>query len=555
MDANNNNGNKSKNKKGAKRKRQENATYNQFEEVTSVNDVDASQNGIKKQLPSPNKNSDKKTKTKRKKIANTKDIYIEQHDFNPENARKALALESVEMLEHLIEVAFDGDIPNEVKKSNIAETQSENKGLEWPKRDIEELLKRMKEIAPASDTKNAVYRQEHLDWESVAFGEHSADSCKNQWELLSAKVMKQRTLVELLAATHDHVMRGDNLLRTHPNFPKKPMTPFMNFFLKKREKYAAKNPDLKHTELAKFVGKKYEKLSEAKKEKYKLLYQKEMEQYNAAVETIRRENPLLSREVVNETLIPVKPPSACENYVAYMMMKRSRKHPDMNHDELSAHFEAKWNMLEDDKRKPYIDSANAEYEQYAIDLYNYFEHAYSECFAKKANVTGFAVFASVALPSVRNLPFPQKRQELSKKYKSLNGDDKKAFEKYAKSHNKVLKIKTSKKTQQLSSSQTTANEQGHVISTKKKEKLPGNAYSLFTSEYIRTLTSVPGKSKMQLVADKWKSMTEDEKNEYRRKSAKLKKKFEKKLRSLSEPSFDAVQEFPNYLDFCPMTPK
>jgi upstream-binding transcription factor len=51
----------------------------------------------------------------------------------------------------------------------------------------------------------------------------------------------------------------------HPEMPKKPLTPYFRFFMRKRVAYAKKHPDMSVTELTKELSKKYGSLPEHKK--------------------------------------------------------------------------------------------------------------------------------------------------------------------------------------------------------------------------------------------------------------------------------------------------
>lgn len=54
-------------------------------------------------------------------------------------------------------------------------------------------------------------------------------------------------------------------LQTHPDFPKKPLTPYFRFFMEKRAKYAKIHPEMSNLDLTKILSKKYKELPEKKK--------------------------------------------------------------------------------------------------------------------------------------------------------------------------------------------------------------------------------------------------------------------------------------------------
>lgn len=54
-------------------------------------------------------------------------------------------------------------------------------------------------------------------------------------------------------------------MQTHPDFPKKPLTPYFRFFMEKRAKYAKIHPEMSNLDLTKILSKKYKELPEKKK--------------------------------------------------------------------------------------------------------------------------------------------------------------------------------------------------------------------------------------------------------------------------------------------------
>lgn len=60
-----------------------------------------------------------------------------------------------------------------------------------------------------------------------------------------------------LVCSHHH--------QTHPDFPKKPLTPYFRFFMEKRAKYAKIHPEMSNLDLTKILSKKYKELPDKKK--------------------------------------------------------------------------------------------------------------------------------------------------------------------------------------------------------------------------------------------------------------------------------------------------
>lgn len=54
-------------------------------------------------------------------------------------------------------------------------------------------------------------------------------------------------------------------MQKHPDFPKKPLTPYFRFFMEKRAKYAKLHPEMSNLDLTKILSKKYRELPDKKK--------------------------------------------------------------------------------------------------------------------------------------------------------------------------------------------------------------------------------------------------------------------------------------------------
>lgn len=60
-------------------------------------------------------------------------------------------------------------------------------------------------------------------------------------------------------------LTGALVVQTHPDFPKKPLTPYFRFFMEKRAKYAKIHPEMSNLDLTKILSKKYKELPDKKK--------------------------------------------------------------------------------------------------------------------------------------------------------------------------------------------------------------------------------------------------------------------------------------------------
>ncbi|MGH0138341.1 UNVERIFIED_CONTAM: hypothetical protein FKN15_036077 [Acipenser sinensis] len=138
----------------------------------------------------------------------------------------------------------------------------------WPKEDLLGLLESMRINLPQNDLTKFKTAESHLDWGKVAFNQYTGDMCKEKWLEISHEVRKFRTLSEIILDAQDHVKNPykGKKLKKHPDFPKKPLTPYFRFFMEKRAKYAKLHPEMSNLDLTKILSMKYKELPDKKKE-------------------------------------------------------------------------------------------------------------------------------------------------------------------------------------------------------------------------------------------------------------------------------------------------
>ncbi|KAE8575187.1 hypothetical protein XENTR_v10003752 [Xenopus tropicalis] len=137
---------------------------------------------------------------------------------------------------------------------------------QWSQEDVLTLLQAMKAIIPSPDISEFKATEYHLDWNNLAFKNYSGSMCRQKWMDLTAKqqVRKHRTLEELVLDAEKHVQ---NLSKSPKNYVeplrnplKKPLTPYIRFFLAKRPKYVTQYPNLSTVDLTKVLSKEFREL-------------------------------------------------------------------------------------------------------------------------------------------------------------------------------------------------------------------------------------------------------------------------------------------------------
>ncbi|XP_066484165.1 nucleolar transcription factor 1 isoform X2 [Tiliqua scincoides] len=216
----------------------------------------------------------------------------------------------------------------------------------WTQEDMLNLLECMKNNLPTNDGSKFKTTESHLDWDKVAFKDFSGDMCKMKWIEISNEVRKFRTLSELITDAEEHVKNPykGKKLKKHPDFPKKPLTPYFRFFMEKRAKYAKLHPEMSNLDLTKILSKKYKELPEKKKMKYIQDFQREKQEFERNLARFREDHPDLIQNA-KKSDIPEKPKTPQQLWYTHekkiylkvrpdeMMRDYIQKHPEVNIEE------------------------------------------------------------------------------------------------------------------------------------------------------------------------------------------------------------------------------
>lgn len=213
----------------------------------------------------------------------------------------------------------------------------------WSQEDMLTLLECMKNNIPSNDSSKFKTTESHMDWEKVAFKDFSGDMCKLKWVEISNEVRKFRTLTELILDAQEHVKNPykGKKLKKHPDFPKKPLTPYFRFFMEKRAKYAKLHPEMSNLDLTKILSKKYKELPEKKKMKYIQDFQREKQEFERNLARFREDHPDLIQNA-KKSDIPEKPKTPQQLWYTHekkvylkvrpdeIMRDYIQKHPELN---------------------------------------------------------------------------------------------------------------------------------------------------------------------------------------------------------------------------------
>ncbi|XP_075702150.1 nucleolar transcription factor 1-B-like isoform X2 [Rhinoderma darwinii] len=165
----------------------------------------------------------------------------------------------------------------------------------WSQEDTLILLKTMKTILPSSDSTKCKTTESRLDWNKLAFKTYTGDMCRQKWVEVTSEVRKFRTLTEVLEDAEEHVRHPykGKKLKTHPEFPKRPRSPYFRFLVEKKAIYVKLHPEMSNPDIKKTILQKYKELTDKKKEKYVQDFKNEREDFKKNLAKFREEHPEL----------------------------------------------------------------------------------------------------------------------------------------------------------------------------------------------------------------------------------------------------------------------
>ncbi|CAL8313532.1 unnamed protein product [Gadus morhua 'NCC'] len=322
----------------------------------------------------------------------------------------------------------------------------------WSKEDCVALLERIRGILPDLDSMKYKTTESHFDWEKVCFGSYTSDMCKQKWHKVSTEVRKYRTMTELLADAMEFVKNPykGKKLKTHPEFPKKPLTPYFRFFMEKRAKYAKIHPEMSNLDLTKILSKKYKELPEKKKQKYITEFQREKESFEKNMARFKEDHPELI-EVKKKSDLPEKPKTPQQLWYNHEKKTYMKLHPEVSQKELKEALRRQWSQLLDKKRLKWISKALELQKDYGDSMRVYHElhpDLTSEEHVKsvltkaerqlkdkfdgrptKPPPNGYSLYCAELMVNMKDVPSTERMVLCSKQWKMMTQKEKDMFQK------------------------------------------------------------------------------------------------------------------------------
>uniref|UniRef100_A0A3Q2D5V0 Upstream binding transcription factor n=1 Tax=Cyprinodon variegatus TaxID=28743 RepID=A0A3Q2D5V0_CYPVA len=335
----------------------------------------------------------------------------------------------------------------------------------WAQDDLLKLLDAMKVALPQKDVTKYKTSESHLDWQKVAFNSYTAEMCKQKWLEVSKEIRKFRTLTELIVDAEDYIKNPykGKKLKKHPDFPKKPLTPYFRFFMEKRAKYAKLHPEMSNLDLTKILSKKYRELPDKKKKKYVEDFLREKEAFVQSMMKFREEHPDLMESMTKKASnVPEKPKTPQQLWYNHEKKAFLKTHPDATTKDIKDSLGKQWTQLSDKKRLKWIGKS--------LEQQKLYEEAMRE--------------------------YIQQHPELNMTQGAMKSTLTKA--------ERHLKDK----------------------SDGRPDKPPPNGYSMFCAELMSNMKDVPSTERMMMCSQRWKLLKQSEKDAYQKRCEQRKKEYE-----------------------------
>ncbi|NXL19351.1 UBF1 factor, partial [Setophaga kirtlandii] len=444
----------------------------------------------------------------------------------------------------------------------------------WSQEDMLTLLECMKNNLPSNDGSKFKTTESHLDWEKVAFKDFSGEMCKMKWMEISNEVRKFRTLTELIMDAEEHVKNPykGKKLKKHPDFPKKPLTPYFRFFMEKRAKYAKLHPEMSNLDLTKILSKKYKELPEKKKMKYIQDFQREKQEFERNLARFREGG--IQQKESKEKVSERNPPA-----------RRLDERPTMlwgsgsaTTKEVKESLGKQWSQLSDKKRLKWIHKAleqRKEYEEIMRDYIqkhpelNISEEGITRSTLTKAErqlkdkfdgrptkppPNSYSLYCAELMANMKDVPSTERMVLCSQQWKLLSQKEKDAYHKKCDQKKKDYEIEllrfleslpeeeqqrvlgeekmlgSNRKGATSPASKKSSPETGKASS--EKPKRPISAMFIFSEEKRKQLQEErPELSESELtrlLARMWNDLSEKKKAKYKAREAAMKAQSEKK---------------------------
>uniref|UniRef100_A0A669E771 Upstream binding transcription factor n=1 Tax=Oreochromis niloticus TaxID=8128 RepID=A0A669E771_ORENI len=411
----------------------------------------------------------------------------------------------------------------------------------WAQDDLLRLLEAMKVALPQKDLTKYKTSESHLDWQKVAFNSYTAEMCKQKWQEVSKEIRKFRTLTELIVDAQDYIKNPykGKKIKKHPDFPKKPLTPYFRFFMEKRAKYAKLHPEMSNLDLTKILSKKYRELPDKKKKKYVDDFLRDKETFVQSMMKFREEHPDLVESMAKKgSNVPEKPKTPQQLWYNHEKKAFLKLHPDeVMREYIQQHPEL--NMTQEDIVKSTLTKA----ERHLKDK--------SDGRPDKPPPNGYSMFCAELMSSMKDVPSTERMVMCSQRWKLLKQGEKDAYQKRCEQRKKEYEIEMNRFLSSISEEEqqrvlgeaktgfkkstganSPASKKKNSKANPEKPKRPISAMFIFAEEKRPKLQQerpeLADSEITRLLARMWNELPDKKKEKFKRLESVLKAESEKK---------------------------
>uniref|UniRef100_A0A8C6LC53 Upstream binding transcription factor, like n=1 Tax=Nothobranchius furzeri TaxID=105023 RepID=A0A8C6LC53_NOTFU len=438
-------------------------------------------------------------------------------------------------------------------------------------------------MLPDGDTMKYKTTESHFDWEKVGFGAFTGEMCRQKWQKVSTEVRKYRTMTELIVDAIEFVKNPykGKKLKTHPDFPKKPLTPYFRFFMEKRAKYAKIHPEMSNLDLTKILSKKYKELPDKKKQKYITEFQREKEDFEKNMARFKEEHPELIEERKKSDL-PERPKTPQQLWYNHEKKAYMKLHPQVSQKELKEALRRQWSQLSDKRRLKWISKALELQKDYEDSMRAYHEahpditsddHVRSVLTKAERQLkdkfdgrptkpppNGYSLYCAELMINMKDVPSTERMVLCSKQWKMLTQKEKDMFQKRCEQvglfafqslpeeeRDRVLseeKIGGAKLNMGMTSSPHRAKDRRDGKKVGKLPETPKTAEEMWQHSVIGDYLAKDRRKAQSAMEAAWKSMEKKEKITWIKKAAEDQKRYERELLEMRTPA--AGQKKPKF---------
>ncbi|CAG0896551.1 unnamed protein product [Darwinula stevensoni] len=323
---------------------------------------------------------------------------------------------------------------------------------EWKDEELLELLEVVLDHVDPSDGRTYSRSFESIQWDEVYLEGRTVEECREKVKEVMKNVRKHRTMQEILADAKEGIANGSLLkkknkqndsARKHPDFPKKPLSSYMLYYMDRKVKILQENPGASMIEVTKIIADKFKALSAKKREKYDRLAEQLRAEYQEKLKEFYEMHPEEKRGTKRSHL-PPPPKTPFQIYQAEKLEKNAD--PGMTHAEFHDLSRRMYDGLKTKRKVKYIMKAREGLVQYVKELsvhnalfpedaipsikniLNSEERKMLEEWKGKPATppnSGYSYFSRMMLDNeeVKKLPNKQRMQEISKFWKELSDEE------------------------------------------------------------------------------------------------------------------------------------